>query len=164
MQIIKCDENNNNYKRMRQCFNHGDIDEADRVLAALEESNHQALLDLQNEVSDGPNAVSVIGMLCDQLKKERMDNQPNRGRSPARSLNRNRSNSANRTRGGAAPANTDSDYGKYDTQIAEMRRNSAVLEDENDKLRGTMREMVDDYTKQLELRDDTIKRQEQMIQ
>ena len=34
------------------------------------------------------------------------------------------------------------------------------MEDENDKLRGTMREMVDDYTKQLELRDDTIKRME----
>jgi predicted nucleic acid-binding Zn-ribbon protein len=36
----------------------------------------------------------------------------------------------------------------------------ASLEEENDKLRGTMREMVDDYTKQLELRDDTIKRLE----
>lgn len=34
------------------------------------------------------------------------------------------------------------------------------MEEENDKLRGTMREMVDDYTKQLELRDDTIKRLE----
>jgi hypothetical protein len=34
------------------------------------------------------------------------------------------------------------------------------MEEENDKLRGTMREMVDDYTKQLELRDDTIKRME----
>ena len=46
MQVIKCDENSNNYKRMRQCFNHGDIDEADRLLAMLEESNHQSLLDL----------------------------------------------------------------------------------------------------------------------
>lgn len=34
------------------------------------------------------------------------------------------------------------------------------MEDENDKLRSTMREMVDDYTKQLELRDETIKRME----
>eukprot|EP00356_Strombidium_inclinatum_P006245 CAMPEP_0170481606 /NCGR_PEP_ID=MMETSP0208-20121228/1989_1 /TAXON_ID=197538 /ORGANISM="Strombidium inclinatum, Strain S3" /LENGTH=136 /DNA_ID=CAMNT_0010754341 /DNA_START=194 /DNA_END=604 /DNA_ORIENTATION=- len=40
MQVIKSDENFNNYKRMRSCFNHGDIDEADRILAALEESNH----------------------------------------------------------------------------------------------------------------------------
>jgi len=43
MQVMKCDENSNNYKRMRQCFNHGDLDEADRLLAGLEESNHYAL-------------------------------------------------------------------------------------------------------------------------
>lgn len=41
-----------------------------------------------------------------------------------------------------------------------MKLQLASLEEENDKLRGTMREMVDDYTKQLELRDDTIKRLE----
>jgi hypothetical protein len=40
MQVIKCDENSNYFKRMRQCFNHGDIDEADRLLAILEESNY----------------------------------------------------------------------------------------------------------------------------
>lgn len=53
MQVIKADENSNNYKRMRQCFNHGDLDEADRILAILEETNHNGLLDLQNEISDG---------------------------------------------------------------------------------------------------------------
>lgn len=65
MQVIKCDENSNNYKRMRQCFNHGDLDEADRILAALEESNHHGLLDLQNEIQDGPNMVANIGYLCE---------------------------------------------------------------------------------------------------
>lgn len=40
MQVIKCDENIQNYTRMRNCFNRGDIDEADRILANLEESNH----------------------------------------------------------------------------------------------------------------------------
>ena len=30
------------------------------------------------------------------------------------------------------------------------------MESENDKLKSTMREMVDDYTRQLELRDETI--------
>lgn len=40
MQVIKADENTQNYRRMRQCFNHGDLDEADRILAVLEESNH----------------------------------------------------------------------------------------------------------------------------
>lgn len=53
--------------------------------------------------------------------------------------------------GGAA------DYAKYDSQIADMRRNLQGLEDENEKLRNTMREMVDDYTRQLELRDETIR-------
>ena len=38
-----------------------------------------------------------------------------------------------------------------------MRRNLQGLEDENEKLRNTMREMVDDYTRQLELRDETIR-------
>ena len=33
MQVIKCDENTNNFKRMRNCFNHGDLDEADRIMA-----------------------------------------------------------------------------------------------------------------------------------
>lgn len=73
MQVLKCDENNNNYKRMRVCFNHGDIDEADRILANLEESNHQSLLDLQNEIADGPNMVQTIGYLCEQLKRERIE-------------------------------------------------------------------------------------------
>ena len=46
MLVIKSDENTNNYARMRNCFNRGDIDEADRILANLEESNHSGLLDL----------------------------------------------------------------------------------------------------------------------
>jgi len=37
-----------------------------------------------------------------------------------------------------------------------MRRNLMVLEEENEKLRTTIREMVDDYTQQLVIRDRTI--------
>jgi len=33
-------------KKMRQCFNLGDIDEADRILASLEDSNQQSLYDI----------------------------------------------------------------------------------------------------------------------
>ena len=40
MSIVKCDENSNLYARMRQCFNRGDLDEADHCLAQLEESNY----------------------------------------------------------------------------------------------------------------------------
>jgi hypothetical protein len=55
MQVIKSNEDSANFKRMRQCFNMGNIDEADRILAQLEEANHQSLLDLQNEIQDGSN-------------------------------------------------------------------------------------------------------------
>ena len=49
---------------------------------------------------------------------------------------------------------------RYDSQLSDLRRNLESMEVENDKLRATMREMVDDYTRQLELRDETIKRME----
>ena len=65
MSIVKCDENSNLYARMRQCFNRGDLDEADHCLASLEESNYQSHLDLKNEASDGSKTSSIIGMLCD---------------------------------------------------------------------------------------------------
>jgi hypothetical protein len=42
----------------------------------------------------------------------------------------------------------------------DLRRDLTNLEIENEKLRATMREMVDDYTRQLDVRDDTIKRLE----
>lgn len=60
MQVIKCDENSNNFKRMRQSFNRGDLNESDRLMALMEESNHQSLLDLQNEISDGVNMIQTI--------------------------------------------------------------------------------------------------------
>jgi len=65
MSIIKCDESSNLYAKMRQCLNHGDMDEADHILAILEESNHQLQLDCKNEVSDGPKVSASIGMLCE---------------------------------------------------------------------------------------------------
>ena len=37
-----------------------------------------------------------------------------------------------------------------------MRRNLMSLEEENEKLRATIREMVDDYTQQLVIRDRSI--------
>mmetsp|Transcript_15394 Transcript_15394/g.26017 ORF Transcript_15394/g.26017 Transcript_15394/m.26017 type:complete len:210 (-) Transcript_15394:296-925(-) len=87
-----------------------------------------------------------------------------RGRSPgghSSNLHRNRSTSANR---GGRALSTNPDISRYESQISDLRRNLSSMEDENDKLRSTMREMVDDYTKQLELRDETIKRLEDMKQ
>lgn len=46
MQVLKADEVSSNLKRMRQCFNLGNINEADRILANMDESNHQSILDL----------------------------------------------------------------------------------------------------------------------
>jgi len=159
MQIIKCDENSNIYGKLRQCLNHGDMDEADHCLATLEESNYQAQLDLKNEVADGPKVSSTIGMLVAQLRKERVDAAASgpRGRSPGGYNARNRSTSANRS----APGGGSDITGRLEAQIGELRRNLATVENENSKLKSTMREMVDDYTRQLELRDDNIKRLEQ---
>ena len=97
--------------------------------------------------------INTIGYLCEQLKKERIEfNQTQRGRSPGGySAKRNTSNNR---------APVAADYSKYDQKITDLKLSLASMEEENDKLRGTMREMVDDYTKQLELRDDTIKRLE----
>ena len=72
---------------------------------------------------------------------------------------RNRSGSTNRR--GQAPVGagiTHPDFSKYDSQIAELRRSNIDMEAENNKLRNTMRDMVDDYTRQIELRDDQIRR------
>ena len=40
MQIIKCDDNSHLYSKIRKCINKGDIDEIERYLAGLEESNY----------------------------------------------------------------------------------------------------------------------------
>ena len=121
MQVIKCDENSNNFKRMRQSFNRGDLNEADRLMAQMEETNHQSLLDLQNEISDGTNMIQTIQILYDHLKREKKEQAVNnRGRSPGpNSQNfRNRSTSAGRfTKGNAAAnaAGNPTDYAKYDS-------------------------------------------------
>ena len=46
----------------------------------------------------------------------------------------------------------------------DLRKDLTNLEIENEKLRSTMREMVDDYTRQLDVRDQTIRRLESQDQ
>jgi len=94
--------------------------------------------------------------LSEQLKKERIENaQAARGRSPAKYNQRQRSTSANRGYNTTGP-----DVSMLEASIGELRRNLAATQNDNDKLKDTMREMVDDYTHQLELRDETIQRLE----
>lgn len=121
MQIIRCDENHNLFGRLRNCLNTGNIDDADHYLASLEESNYQSQQDLKNEVADGPKVSATIGLLCEQLKKERIENaNGGRGRSPAKYSNnqaRNRSTSANRNYNTGGP-----DVSVLESQIADLRR------------------------------------------
>lgn len=61
MLVIKCDENEQNYNRLRNAINFGELDNADRIISSLQASNGASLQDLQNEVQDGPNLISLIG-------------------------------------------------------------------------------------------------------
>lgn len=109
---------------------------------------------MKNEVADGGRVSGTIGLLVEQLKKEKVENAgAQRGRSPGRYAANNargRSTSGNRAFGGGP------DVSKLEAQIGELRRALSAVENDNDKLKDTMREMVDDYTRQLELRDETI--------
>ena len=71
-------------------------------------------------------------------------NQFPRASSPSKHRDRSNSN----TRGGP------------DQAVMELRRDLTNMEIENEKLRSTMREMVDDYTRQLDVRDQNIRRLE----
>lgn len=74
------------------------------------------------------------------MKKEKVEiGATTRGRSPG-GYGRSRSTSNNRP----GPA---ADYSKYDRQISELKCSLVSVEEENEKLRNTMREMVDDYTR-----------------
>jgi hypothetical protein len=93
-------------------------------MALMEESNHQSLLDLQNEISDGVNMIQTIQMLYDHLKREKKEAaqaMTTRGRSPGpySSQNlRNRSTSASRFQKSGAAAHAaggPTDYAKYDS-------------------------------------------------
>lgn len=90
-------------------------------MALMEESNHQSLLDLQNEISDGVNMIQTIQMLYDHLKREKKEAATTRGRSPGPHSTqnlRNRSTSASRFQKGGAAAHAaggPADYAKYDS-------------------------------------------------
>jgi predicted RNase H-like nuclease (RuvC/YqgF family) len=64
-----------------------------------------------------------------------------------------RSFSATRTNGG----NQGIDVARLEAKVSDLQRVIMGLEDENENLKKTMRDMVDDYTRQLQIRDDTIR-------
>jgi hypothetical protein len=73
------------------------------------------------------------------------------------SPNANRSSSASR---GFAPVPA-SEAARYEAQLNDMRRAITEKDFENEKLRTTMHEMIEEYSNQLAIRDDKIRKLEQ---
>jgi len=63
MLIMRCDENDQNYNRLRHCIMSGEMETADKIICDLQATNGSSLSDLQNEVSDGSNLTQIIGTL-----------------------------------------------------------------------------------------------------
>lgn len=57
MEIVKCDENTSAFKRIKNCLQNGDLNEAGRLVEVLEDSNYQTLGELQSEISQGINLI-----------------------------------------------------------------------------------------------------------
>lgn len=69
--IVKCDDGHSIFKRLRTCiFETGDMEELDRMLGGLEESNNATLNDLQDEIGNGINILEMVSQLSEQLQKE----------------------------------------------------------------------------------------------
>jgi len=68
--VIKCDEADQNFNRLRNCINYGEIENAERIISDLQAQNNSSLNELQNEISDGPNLIQIVGNLTTMLAKE----------------------------------------------------------------------------------------------
>ena len=153
--IVKCDENHSAFSRLRSCFDGGDSQEAERLLAVLEESNHAVLTDLQ--CSDR-SMLHTVSLLTEHLKTEAKEHSlalRAQGGSPQRGHADAETSPAPRNRSASAGAQA-----AVDQQIAELKRQLEAEEGTSQQLRDTMREMVDDYSRQLEMRDQTVQRLE----
>ena len=146
--IVKCDNNMSTYKRLRSGIGAGDYQEVDRLLSDLEESNIATLNDLQDEMANGVNIVQCVGQLAEQIIKEKRAQDQKRGRSVSPAA------TAADAKNPAAPSLQQ--LQDMEMRNAELGRQLHNLQSENEKLRTTMREMVDDYSKQLDVRDQAI--------
>jgi len=63
MLVMRCDEAEANYLRLRNCLNHGEVANADKILCDLQQQNGQSLSEIQNEIQDGANLTQTIGNL-----------------------------------------------------------------------------------------------------
>lgn len=69
MQIVKSDQNTATFNRIKACLKQADIDEAERLLESLEDSNMASLEEMQSELSDGINILQTVSTLSSLLKQ-----------------------------------------------------------------------------------------------
>ena len=134
--------------------------EMERLIGVLIESNNASLRDLQGELSDGINVIQGVNKLCEVLKAEQAEHAEalkelgactNRGRaiSPKRILE---------------SANINKVTEENDLLIQhknDLEKQLKAEMEQNENLRDTMRDMVEDYSRQLEIRDNTIRQMQQ---
>lgn len=70
MLVLKCDEADTGFNRLRNCINGGQMDAADRILNDLQAKNGASLSSLQTEVTEGPDLLQTVGQLAATLSNE----------------------------------------------------------------------------------------------
>lgn len=68
--ILKCDETEQNYNRLRNAINYGEIENADRIICDLRALNGSTLASVQEEIGDGNNLTQVVGNLTQMISRE----------------------------------------------------------------------------------------------
>jgi hypothetical protein len=63
MLVIRGDEADQKFKRLRAAFANGEVEMVDRITNELQAMNGTTMADVQNETEDGPNLIQMIGQL-----------------------------------------------------------------------------------------------------
>lgn len=63
MLVIKFDESDRKMNQLRQCIDHGENAQADRILSDMQACNGTMASDVTNESQDGPDLINLIGQL-----------------------------------------------------------------------------------------------------
>jgi hypothetical protein len=61
MLVIRGDEADQKFKRLRAAFANGEVEMVDRITNELQAMNGTTMADVQNETEDGPNLIQLIG-------------------------------------------------------------------------------------------------------
>lgn len=163
MLVIKCDEADQNFNRLRNAINYGEIESADRILCDLQQQNGSSLSDIQNEISEGTNLIQTVGQLSQMITREL-----NR----AKSTGRAQANVINQAVGDHSPLRSvlknsvGSDSGinrnlnqtfKQNDRIEQLQRQLIELQTENDRLKHESQIMVVNYSRQIDTKEDAIR-------